>query len=170
MTAVSQSGTSVMSDSLIAFQPAIDEPSNIVPLVRKSSSTMERSKVTCCHLPRGSVNRKSTNLTSLALIMERTDAAFAMNVPFNVWTWVRLRAKPWPTSDGVGSGFARSDADGFFDIEDENLSVADASGSRSLLDCFDARLEPFLCDDDFDFHLRQEVHDVFRAAIEFGVT
>ena len=27
-----------MSHSLIAFQPAIDEPSNIVPSVRKSSS------------------------------------------------------------------------------------------------------------------------------------
>ena len=36
-TAVAQSGTSIMSDSLIAFQPAIDEPSNITPSFRKSS-------------------------------------------------------------------------------------------------------------------------------------
>ena len=31
VTAVDGSGISVMSDSLIAFQPAIDEPSNIMP-------------------------------------------------------------------------------------------------------------------------------------------
>src|ERR1700730_17920555 len=78
MTAVSQSGTSVMSDSLIAFHPAIDEPSNIVPLVRKSSSTSDRSNVTCCHFPRGSVNRKSTNLTSFALIIERMEVALVI--------------------------------------------------------------------------------------------
>ena len=40
-----------MSDSLIAFQPAIDEPSNIRPWVNASSSISDRSKVTCCHLP-----------------------------------------------------------------------------------------------------------------------
>ena len=32
MTAVSGSGISVMSNSLIAFQPAIEEPSNIGPV------------------------------------------------------------------------------------------------------------------------------------------
>jgi Trk-type K+ transport system membrane component len=36
-TAVAQSGTSIMSDSLIAFHPAIDEPSNITPSFRKFS-------------------------------------------------------------------------------------------------------------------------------------
>src|SRR6516165_3982704 len=36
-TAVEQSGTSTMSDSLIAFHPAIDEPSNMTPSLRKSS-------------------------------------------------------------------------------------------------------------------------------------
>ena len=36
ITAVAQSGISSMSDSLIAFHPAIDEPSNITPEVRNS--------------------------------------------------------------------------------------------------------------------------------------
>jgi len=36
-TAVEQSGTSSMSDSLIAFQPAIEEPSNGTPSLRNSS-------------------------------------------------------------------------------------------------------------------------------------
>ncbi len=43
ISAVSQSGSKVMSDSLIAFQPAMEEPSNIVPSDRNSSSTSDRS-------------------------------------------------------------------------------------------------------------------------------
>src|ERR1700749_1039948 len=61
------SGINVMSDSLIAFQPAIDEPSNINPSLSASSSISDWSKVTCCHLPRGSVNLRSTYFTSLSL-------------------------------------------------------------------------------------------------------
>jgi hypothetical protein len=44
MTAVEGSGIRVMSDSLIAFQPAIDEPSNCSPCSKTSSSIVE----TCC--------------------------------------------------------------------------------------------------------------------------
>ena len=38
MQAEVTSGIKVMSDSLIAFQPAIDDPSNIRPSARASSS------------------------------------------------------------------------------------------------------------------------------------
>src|SRR5580692_397068 len=82
MVAVTGSGIRHMSDSLIAFQPAIDEPSNIVPSEKMSSSIMLISKVTCCHLPRGSVKRRSTYLTSLSLIDFRTSLAVFMNTPF----------------------------------------------------------------------------------------
>src|ERR1700761_8803331 len=68
MQADAGSGIRHMSDSWIAFQPAIEEPSNIWPSANVSSSINETSKVTCCHLPRGSVKRKSTYLTSLSLI------------------------------------------------------------------------------------------------------
>src|ERR671913_2153689 len=78
--AVVGSGMRVMSDSLIAFQPAMEEPSNMVPSAKMSSSTMETSKVTCCHLPRGSVNRKSTYFTSLSLIAFSTSLAVCMIV------------------------------------------------------------------------------------------
>src|SRR5438128_8963159 len=77
------SGIRFMSDSLIAFQPAIEEPSNICPSAKVSSSIKETSKVTCCHFPRGSVNRKSTYLTSLSLIICRTSLAVVMEyIPF----------------------------------------------------------------------------------------
>src|SRR6185312_12332006 len=73
-------------------------------------------------------------------------------------------------SDRVCAGLPRANANGLFDIEDENLSVADASRSRSLLNGFDGRGELVVRDDDFDFHLGQEIHDVFGATIEFGMT
>src|ERR1700731_1726487 len=72
-----------ISDLLMAFQPAIEEPSNIWPSEKVSSSIMVTSKVTCCHLPRGSVKRKSAYLTSLSLIIFRTSLAVVMDrIPF----------------------------------------------------------------------------------------
>src|SRR5258708_38400730 len=68
MVAEAGSGIRHMSDSWIAFQPAIEEPSNIMPSAKVSSSIIVMSKVTCCHLPRGSVKRRSAYLTSFSLI------------------------------------------------------------------------------------------------------
>ena len=68
-----------MSDSLIAFQPAIEEPSNIWPSAKVSSSIIVTSNVTCCHFPRGSVKRKSTYFTSLSLIIFMTFLAVVMD-------------------------------------------------------------------------------------------
>src|SRR6202011_1839580 len=84
IVAVIGSGIRHMSDSLIAFQPAIDEPSNIKPSANVSSSIMPTSKVTCCHLPRGSVKRRSTYFTSLSLIDFRTSLAVFMITPFGL--------------------------------------------------------------------------------------
>src|ERR1700741_4846039 len=81
IAAVTGSGIRHMSDSLIAFQPAIEEPSNINPSAKVSSSIIPTSKVTCCHLPRGSVKRRSTYLTSLSLIDFKTSFAVFMNTP-----------------------------------------------------------------------------------------
>jgi hypothetical protein len=75
IAAASGSGISVMSDSLIAFQPAIDDPSNITPSANVSSSIVDTSIVTCCILPRGSVKRRSTYLMSLSLMVFRTSEA-----------------------------------------------------------------------------------------------
>src|ERR1700752_4791804 len=108
------SGIRHMSDSLIAFQPAIEEPSNIMPSANVSSSIWLMSKVTCCHLPRGSVKRKSAYFTSLSLIIFMTFFGVVMaSVPFRgVSEWplalvgFRLRQKnvengQTSNSDGV---------------------------------------------------------------------
>src|SRR5215207_97426 len=99
MTAVVGSGIRIMSDSLIAFQPAIEEPSNIVPSAKMSSSTIEMSKVTCCHFPRGSVKRKSTYLMSLSLIAASTSLAVFILLVLYYVTSVGARQ---PAGWGVG--------------------------------------------------------------------
>jgi len=87
ITAVSVSGIRIMSDSLIAFQPAIDEPSNMTPSVSMSSSTVETCWLTWCTFPRKSVKRKSTYLTSFSLIRSRTLVTpSAMMFSSCVWT------------------------------------------------------------------------------------
>src|SRR5579872_6834228 len=113
------SGINVMSDSLIAFQPAIEEPSNIRPSAKASSLIRVWSKVTCCHLPRGSVKRRSTYLTSLSLIALRTSLAvfmFPSWVPWSVHPPSAARVRQvriFEKSDGVRPGFAGSDANCF---------------------------------------------------------
>src|SRR5712671_4503338 len=74
MTAVAGSGIKIMSDSLIPFQPAIDEPSNILPSLKKPSSTRRVGKVTWCSLPIVSVKRRSANFASFSLINFKTSA------------------------------------------------------------------------------------------------
>src|SRR5262245_64108854 len=75
-----------MSDSLIAFQPAIDEPSNMMPSVKLSSLMVSIAWARCCHLPRGSVKRRSTYLTSFYLIRSRTFFGSAMASSCLVWS------------------------------------------------------------------------------------
>src|SRR6476620_567055 len=76
--AVVGSGISSMSDAWIPFQPAIDEPSNAWPDSNLSLSKTLAGTVTCCSLPRVSVQRRSTNLTSLSLMSFRTSAGLVV--------------------------------------------------------------------------------------------
>src|SRR5688572_12925766 len=74
----SRSGLRIMSLSLIVFQPAIDEPSNIRPSSSASSSITDETIDRCCHLPLGSVKRRSTHSISSSLIRFTMSAAVAM--------------------------------------------------------------------------------------------
>src|SRR5579862_1845339 len=57
------------------FHPAIDEPSNACPDSNLSAEKALAGTETCCSLPRVSVKRRSTNLTSFSLIIFRTSLA-----------------------------------------------------------------------------------------------
>jgi hypothetical protein len=60
-----------MSISLIAFQPSIEEPSNMKPSVSWSSSTTPATIERCCHLPFGIGEREVDPFDLLSLIMPR---------------------------------------------------------------------------------------------------
>src|SRR3984957_10314813 len=74
MPAVEGSGIKIMSDSLMPFHPAMEDPSNILPSLKNPSSTKRVGMVTCCSLPIVSVKRRSTNFASFSLINFRTSA------------------------------------------------------------------------------------------------
>src|SRR5579872_4015125 len=151
MVADAGSGIRHMSDSLMAFQPAIEEPSNICPSEKVSSSIIVTSKVTCCHLPRGSVNRKSTYLTSLSLIIFMTSLAVVIDriPPF----FTRTRADAARGLNGVYPGFAGSDPDGFFDVGHEYLAVANPASLGGAPDRLDRLVHHVVAEHDLDLHL-----------------
>jgi hypothetical protein len=82
MLAVFGSGISSMSEASMPFQPAMDEPSKAWPDVNLSSSKWDTGTVTCCSLPRVSVKRKSTNLTSFSFTIFMTSATVLAAIRF----------------------------------------------------------------------------------------
>ncbi len=72
-------------------------------------------------------------------------------------------------SEGVVAGLARADADSLFDGRNENLAVADFIGLGSGDDRRDCGLDLIVGNDDFQFHLRQKVDDVFGPTVKFGM-
>src|SRR6266542_3730223 len=159
MQALSGSGMSCMSDSWIAFQPAIEEPSNMMPSLNVSSSIVETSMVTCCHLPRGSVKRKSAYFTSLSLINLRTSLAVVMGPLSRDWMERRDQAG-WEKSDGIQSRFTRANPDCLFDIGDENLAVADPPGLGGATDRLDGFFDHVVSEHNLDFDLGKKIHHV----------
>src|SRR3990172_4156791 len=183
MVAVFGSGIRVMSDSWITFQPAIDEPSNISPSAKTSSSTKVVSNVTCCHLPRGSVKRRSMYFTSCSLISFSTSRAVVITEILLVQEAARHgqgkgrrgagqtkgRRLTRRRSNRVEAAFAGADANRLFDGRNENLSVADTAGLRGLADRFNRTIDHFVGEDDFYLHLGKEVDNIFGAPVEFRV-
>ncbi len=61
--AVSRSGTSFMSDSWMAWNPRIEEPSKSCPVAMASSSKVLAGMLKCCMMPGRSQKRMSMNST-----------------------------------------------------------------------------------------------------------
>src|SRR3954469_5775409 len=64
----------------------------------------------------------------------------------------------------IGVDLLRADTDGLFEVDDENLAVADLAGACGGGDRLDGALELLVGDGDLDLQLGEEVHDVFGAA------
>src|SRR6188768_3786718 len=67
-------------------------------------------------------------------------------------------------------GLAGADAHGAIEVVDKDFSVADLPSLGRAADRGDDLVGDAVLDADFDFELGQEVHGVFGAAIDFGVT
>src|SRR5713226_2284596 len=79
MNAVSATGMTSMSDSLIACQPRMLEPSKPRPSSKTASSRASAGIVKCCQSPGKSMKRRSTALTSFSRIRARTSFGVTRN-------------------------------------------------------------------------------------------
>src|SRR5579863_6141588 len=70
----------------------------------------------------------------------------------------------------VAVGFAGSNPQGMIDRRHEDLAVADLSGARAGRNHLDRLVGNVSRNRDFDPQLRQKIHDILRAAIDFRVT
>src|SRR5215469_4383885 len=70
--AVSATGMTSMSDSLMACQPRMLDPSKPTPSSKTDSSRASAGMVKCCHKPGKSMNRRSTARTSFSRMRART--------------------------------------------------------------------------------------------------
>src|SRR5665213_2646492 len=73
-------------------------------------------------------------------------------------------------SKRVRAGLAGADAHDLQQVEYEHLAVTDLAGVGGFFDRFDHAVDEIVADRRLDLYLRQEVDDVFRAAIELGMT
>src|SRR3974390_1229338 len=73
-------------------------------------------------------------------------------------------------SKRVAVGFPGPDAQRVIERRNEDLAVADLAGARIRGDDVDRLLREIGRDGDLDAQFRQEIHDIFGAAVDLGVT
>src|SRR5665648_1202436 len=98
------SGMSFMSDSWIAWNPRIDEPSNIWPSVKNVASAVSAGTLKCCITPGRSQNRTSTNVTPSFLMKAMTSSA-ELNIRVSLIVGVGPARRCGVGSDGRGPRF-----------------------------------------------------------------
>ena len=163
-----------MSDSWIAFQPAIDDPSNMMPSVNVSSSTIERSQGDV--LPFAARIGKTEIDVFDFVVLDHFRTFFgvmagvpigAVNLAFVTKRWCprdsgRVRWRQ-PLFRRCGSGWPLR-------VRDENLAVADPPGPGGAPDRLDRSFDLLVTKHNLDFHLGEKVNDIFGAAVELGVS
>src|SRR5680860_41710 len=69
----------------------------------------------------------------------------------------------------VRAGFTGANADGLFDMADENLAVADLVGLGGLDDGLDGGVNLVIVQNHINLNFGQEIDNVFSAAIQLGM-
>jgi hypothetical protein len=67
--------------------------------------------------------------------------------------------------DCINSGFPGPDPNGFFDVGNEYLPVANPASLSSAPDCIDRFFHHVVAEHDFDFHFWKKIDHVFGAAV-----
>src|SRR5262244_292847 len=94
------SGNRSMSEAWMPFHPAIEEPSKKCPDSNFSGPNAFTGTLTCCSLPRVSVKRRSTNLTSLSLIVWNISfgvIVFFLETGFYLWSQQQRKTTSVPS-------------------------------------------------------------------------
>src|SRR5206468_3558775 len=73
------------------------------------------------------------------------------------------------TSERIGVDLLGADTNGLFQVDDEDLAVADLARAGGVGDRLDGPLQLLVGHGDLDFQLGQEIHDVLGAAVELRV-
>src|SRR5207245_5024009 len=73
-------------------------------------------------------------------------------------------------SDGVQAGFAGSDPNGFFDIRDEDFSIADPPGLGGATDRVDGFLDHVVAERNLDLSLAGSIDNIFSSEMTLRVT
>ena len=92
--AVGGSGNSAMSDSLIAWKPRTDEPSNAMPPSMKSWSNSVAGTVRCCMTPGRSQNLMSTYSTFSSEMYLSTSSEL-LNTLRDSFEWMLVDGTLW---------------------------------------------------------------------------
>jgi hypothetical protein len=71
---------------------------------------------------------------------------------------------------GIDTGFTGTDANNFFEVEDEDLAVTDLAGAGGSFDGFNDLIELVISDADLDLHLGKKIDDIFRTPVQLGVS
>src|ERR1700733_14444128 len=95
------------------------------------------------------------------------DLVFGSNARFFTRTGIHVARKRF--LERVAVGFAGPDSQRTINRRHEYLAVADLSGACAGANDLDGLIGEIGCDRDLDPQLRQEIHHILRAAIDFSV-
>src|SRR5450830_2012944 len=68
------------------------------------------------------------------------------------------------------AGFTGTDADDLFQVVDEDLAIADFTGTRGTFDRFNGLVDNGVIHGRFNLSFWQEIDDILSATVEFRVT
>ena len=154
------------------FHPRMEEPSKPSPSAKASSVNSAIGTVKCCQVPKVSTNFTSAILAPCLRAVSNTLFRVLMN---GLFLCLLLRIKSPPAGktqagadlklNGFVAGSLRANANGGFDVADEDLAVADLAGAGGANNGLCGLVQQRVGQDHFDLDFGQKINGVFAPAI-----